>query len=467
MNNNGDTMSHEIAVSSEEPRWEGVREVMGMAWPIVLGSLSFTVMEFCDKWMVSKLGTESLAAVGSAGLWSYTLSTVLLGIVGCVSTFVAQSLGRGETHHCARYAWQGIYLSVIAGLLALLLWPVSGPLFRSMGHGEVVTSLELSYFRIRLFGYIPMAWMTALAAFFQAVNHPRVPMYMAIIANTANIAMNYVFIFGKLGFPALGIQGAAMATVIAQLLQASLLHGVFISRRYHDAFGTRTAHRVDRRRIGELVRIGLPSGMGMFLDIFNWGIFTSFVIGYFGAVALASHNIAVSFLHVSFMPAVGVNQAIAAIVGRWIGRGDVPRAKARTYTAIKICMAYMAVIGLIFAVGGRHLIAAIFSKEPEVILLGWKLLVLAAIFQAFDAVNITCLGALRGAGDTRWVMWATFIGAYAFFLPLALILAFPLKGGAFGAWIGTTAYVILISGVLFRRFQGERWRSINIFTAEK
>ena len=324
-----------------------------------------------------------------------------------------------------------------------------------------------SAFRIRLFGYIPMAWMTALAAFFQAVNHPRVPMYMAIIANSANIAMNYVLIFGKLGFPALGIRGAAMATVIAQVLQVGLLHGVFIIRRYHDAFGARAAYRFDRRRIGELLRIGLPSGMGMFLDIFNWGIFTSFVVGYFGAVALASHNVAISFMHVSFMPAVGVNQAIAAIVGRWIGRGDIPRAKARTYTAIKICMVYMAVMGLIFAVGGRHLIAAIFSKEPEVILLGWKLLVLAAIFQAFVAVNITCLGALRGAGDTRWVMWAMFIGAYAFFLPLALILAFPLEGGAFGAWIGTTVYVILLSGVLFRRFQGERWRSINIFTAEK
>lgn len=458
-------MPHENNIALEnEPRWEGAREVMGMAWPIVLGSLSFTVMEFCDKWMVSKLGTEALAAVGSAGLWSYTLSTVLLGIVGCVSTFAAQSLGRNERQHCARYTWQGIYLSVIAGMLALLLWPVSGPLFRSMGHGEVVTGLELAYFRVRLFGYIPMAWMTALAAFFQAVNHPRVPMYMAIIGNSANLVMNYALIFGKFGFPALGVQGAALATVIAQLLQAGLLHAVFISHRYHEGFGTRTAYRFDPRRIRELTRIGLPSGMGMFLDIFNWGIFTSFVVGYFGAVALASHNVAISFMHVSFMPAVGVNQAIAAIVGRWIGRGDIPRAKARTYTAVKICMLYMFIMGVVFALGGRYLITAIFSKDPEVILLGWKLLVLAAIFQAFDAVNITCLGALRGAGDTRWVMWAMFVGAYTFFLPLALTMAFPLNGGAFGAWISATIYIILLSGVLFLRFKSERWRNINIFT---
>lgn len=447
----------------DEPRWAGVQEVMTMSWPIILGSLSFTIMEFCDKWMVSKLGTDSLAAVGSAGLWSYTLSTMLLGVVGCVSTFAAQSLGRGQTQHCAKYAWQGIYLSAGAGLLALALWPASGPLFRAMGHSDVVTGYELSYFRIRLLGYVPMAWGTALAAFFQSVNHPRVPMYAAIVGNATNLGLNYLLIFGKFGFPQWGIAGAAVATAISQYLQAGIQQALFMSPRYHAAYGTRSAFRYDAGRIRELFRVGWPSGVSMFLDIFNWGIFTSFVVGSFGAVSLASHNVAISFMHLSFMPAVAINQGIAAIVGQWVGRRDTARAKARTYTAIRLTMAYMFTMGLVFAFFGEQIIAAVFSKDPNVIRFGHQLLMLAAIFQAFDAINIICLGALRGAGDTRWILWAMFIGAYCFFLPLALVLAFACQWAALGAWIGATIYIILLSGVLFLRFYRERWMSINIF----
>jgi MATE family multidrug resistance protein len=436
---------------------------MTMSWPIILGSVSYTVMEFFDKWMVAKLGTEPLAAVGSSGLWSFTLSTLFLGIVGCVSVFAAQSLGRDRKEDCARYAWQGIYLSIAAGLLTLLLWPLSGPLFRSMHHGEVVQGLELSYFRIRLLGYIPMAWTTALAAFFQAVNRPRVPMWTAVVANINNLVFNYLLIFGKFGFPALGISGAAISTVMSQTLQLVLLQAVFTGPSFHREFRTRSAWRFDPALLRQLIRIGLPSGTSMFLDIFNWGIFTSYVVGRFGDVSLAAHNVAITFMQVCFMPAVAVNQGIAAIVGQWVGRGDIPRAKARTYTAIRLAMTYMTCMGLIFALFGGRLIESMFSHDPGVIQLGHRLLILAAIFQAFDAVNIICMGALRGAGDTRWIMWLMFIGAYLFFLPLALVLAFPMQGGAFGAWIGATIYIILLSGVLFARFHGAKWRHIDIF----
>ncbi len=448
----------------KEPRWTGVREVMSMSWPIVLGSLSFTIMDFTDKWMVGKLGTEPAAAVGSAGLWSYTLSTVLLGIVGCVSTFAAQSLGRNEKSNCARYAWQGIYLAAFAGVLALALWPVSAPLFRRMGHGPAVTEMEIGFFQIRLLGYIPMAWGTALAAFFQAINRPRVPMYAALAGTGLNAVLNYLLIFGVWGFPRLGVNGSATATVISQYVQAGLLQLIFLRGSLSAEFGTRKYFHLDLPRLRELVRIGLPGGAGMFLDIFNWSIFTSLVVGHFGSVSLAAHTFAISFMHVSFMPAVAVNQGIAAIVGQWIGRGDIPRAKARTYTAIRLCMGYMVCMGVIFAVYGKTLIQAVFSSDPAVIELGHKLLILAAIFQAFDAINITCMGALRGAGDTRWMMIALFVGSYLFFLPLAVFLSFGLHGEAYGAWIGATFYIISVSGVLFQRFHGERWRSISIFS---
>ncbi|MCA9002591.1 MAG: hypothetical protein KDB61_11755, partial [Planctomycetes bacterium] len=177
----------------DEPRWAGVREITIMSGPIILGSLSFAVMEFIDRVMVNQLGTEALAAVGSASIWSYTISTLLLGVVGCVGTFVAQSLGRGEERRCGRYAWQGLYLSLIAGIIAVGFYPVAPLLFHLMGHDAAVTELELAYFQVRLFSYLPLAFVTTLAAFFQASNHSVVPMFVAIVGMLMNVVLNYMF----------------------------------------------------------------------------------------------------------------------------------------------------------------------------------------------------------------------------------------------------------------------------------
>ncbi len=454
------TVEHPI----DEPRWAGVRQVLVMSMPIVLGMASYAVMEFFDKWMVAQVSTEAFAAIGSAAIWSYTLATLFLGIIGCVSTFAAQSLGKGDFRHCANYAWQGIHLSIPLGLLAVVLIPLSGPLFRIMGHEPGVTAQELVYFRIRLIGYFAIGWTTALAAFFQAVNRSWVTLVTSTLGIGLNILLNYLLIFGHGGFPRLGIAGAATATVASQYIQLVLLHAVFLSRPFHRIYNTRHTWRFNYHRAKELITIGIPAGMSSFLDIAMWSLFTSFLVGHFGTVALAANNAAMVFLHICFMPAVGLHQGIAAIVGQWVGAGDIPRAKARTRTAIKLAMAYMVPTGIILAVFGGKLIAWGFSQDPEVIRMGHRLLILAAIFQAFDAVNIVGFGALRGVGDTRWMMFAMFIGAYLVFLPLALLLAFCFHGGAVGAWIGATIYIIGLSFVIYRRFMGERWRHINIFS---
>src|SRR5690606_26587319 len=189
------TTSHDI-----ESPWAGLQEVLRMAFPIILGMLSFVFMQFVDQWLVSKLGKEALAAVGSAGLWSYAVTTFVLGIVGCVSTFAAQSLGRGNTENCATYTWQGIYLAIGSGVLIFAFWPASEWFFGAMGHSPKVTRLEIIYFQVRLFGFIFIIWQGALAAFFQAVNRAVVPMYAALVANVVNVVLDYLLIFGKFGF---------------------------------------------------------------------------------------------------------------------------------------------------------------------------------------------------------------------------------------------------------------------------
>lgn len=443
-----------------------MREITAMSGPIILGSLSFAVMEFTDRVMVNKLGTEALAAVGSASIWSYTVSTLLLGIVGCVGTFVAQCIGRNEPHLCSRYAWQGMYLSLAAGLISAVFYPLAPWLFNLMGHDPEVTRLELAYFQPRLFSYLPLAFVTTLAVFFQASNYAVVPMAMAIVGTLVNVVLNYMLIYGHWGAPAMGIAGSAWATNASMYLQFILLLAVYLSGPFHRQFNTRGTAGFDRARVMEVVRVGAPAGGMMFLDVANWSIFISFVVGRLGAVPLAANNVALCFMQLSFIPAFALNQGVSAIVGQYIGRRDFEGARARTYTALRMGMLYMVAMGLFFASFGSELIRIVFNpEEPLVLTLGHELLIVAAVFQIFDAICIVLSGALRGAGDTRWMLIVTFLSAYVVFIPCATLLAFYFRGGALGAWIGAAVYICVLSGFMGWRFRSERWRHINIFSS--
>ena len=449
-----------------ETRWSGLAEVLRMAGPIALGSMSWSIMGFVDQVMIAKLGKEALAAAGPAGIWSFTLATFFMGTVGCVATFVAQSIGRGRPSDCGRYAWQGIYLSLGAGLVALALWPVSDSFFVFMGHGAEVARLETIYFKIRLFSYIFIAWQMALSSFFQAIGRPMIATWASIAGNVVNILLDYLLIFGPWIFPAWGIAGAAVATVVALLVQTLMLQTIFMRPGMDRRYNTRGGWRLDGTKLAELFRIGWPAGATHFLDVANWAIFIGFIVGRLGETVLAANNAALNFMSLCFIPALAINQAIAPIVGVWIGRARFDMVKARTYTALKVNMVYMSLMGIVLAVFAKPLIKIFFSDDPEVLRLGHTLIIMAAFFQLFDAVNITVSGALRGAGDTRWMAWVAFIGAYVVFLPCATTLAHVLGLGALGAWMGAMVYIASLSGVYLFRFRRERWHDIRIFSAD-
>ena len=445
-----------------ETRWTGVREVLFLSWPIILGNMSYTIMTFADKWMVAQLGTDHLAAIGSAGIWSYVTCMFVLGIMSSVTTFVAQSIGRNEKQNCARYVWQGIYVSFGAGVLALIFWPLATPLFHSMGHEAGVPALEITYYRVRLLGYIPMAWAIAIAVFFQGIGRTSVPMRVSLVTVTVNIGLNYLLIFGNFGFPKMGIAGAALGTVIAQWMHVAILQGLFLMKRYHNEYGTRTSWAIDPKRIRELIRLGTPEGLNNMMQVSAWAFFFSFVLGRFGSLPLAAGTIAMSFMMIAMMPVFALNQGIALIAGKWIGAKNIVRAKARTYTTLKMAILYMVLLGGIFVVYGDEMIGLIFSADPEVIKMGHTFLIISALSRAFHATSIICSGGLRGAGDMRWMMYTTLIFSYGVLLPSVCLFAYLY--GAYGAWVGLTIHHMILCGVIARRFHSEKWRHHNIFS---
>ncbi|MCK5557438.1 MAG: MATE family efflux transporter, partial [Candidatus Hydrogenedentes bacterium] len=314
----------------------------------------------------------------------------------------------------------------------------------------------------RLFSVAGLAMSVALSGFFQAVSRPRIPMIVVVFSNLLNVVLDYVLIFGKLGFDPMGIRGAAAATVIASWVQGLTMLAIFLGPTFNKKFSSRGTARWDWHRMGRLFNIGWAAGANFSLDVASWSVFTNLLIGRLGDTPLAANNIAVQIIHLSFMPTVGISIALTALVGQWIGRKDIAAAKRRAYVGLRLGMGYMLVMAVLFFVF-REQFVSFFQTDPEVVRIGSRILIVAAVFQVFDAMAIVMRGALKGAGDTRWVTMFTVLYGWLVFLPTSYLFAFRLDLGAPGAWVGAALYIFCLGVTLLWRFHSEKWRKIDIF----
>jgi MATE family multidrug resistance protein len=442
--------------------WRDLGEVMALSFPVIIAMASHTVMGLVDAWMLSKYGASQLAASGPAGSMSWSVLAFILGTGSCVSTFVSQSLGRGQPAEGSRYTWQGIYLGLVAQVAAIpiILWAPS--IFAFFRNPPEVQKLSTVYFRIVLLHVAGTGAYAALSSFFQGIGKPEVPMWAALGANVFNAAAAAVLIFGKFGFPELGMAGAAWATTLASYFQAGLLLIAFLRRPMHERFETRATCGFDLARFKRLLAIGAPSGFTFMLDAASWAVFIQLLISPLGVDMLAANSAAGAILPIAFMPAVGINRAVTVLVGQYIGQGNIRAAKRRAYLSIGVAMAYMVSMGILFVIFRRPIIM-FFRTEPSIVRAGGTMLILASIFQAFDALAIVTLGALRGAGDTRFPAVVTVVVGWGIMLPLGYALTFWAGLGYVGAWSAAAVQTALASLILFWRFVGEAWRKIDIF----
>ena len=432
-----------------------------MAWPVVIRVASYTAMTFVDVVMVSRVGKAEVAAIVPAALTFFTIYVFIEGFASLNNTFVSQNFGAGRFRECARYTWQTIYVVVALSVLVQAAHLAAPGLFALMGHAPEVQARELIYFQTRLYGAVFVGLMVTLSGFYQGISRPRVAMVVGVIANAANVGINYVLIFGKLGLPAMGIRGAALGTVIASLLQLAILVALFLSRTTNATFGTRSTLRPDLGRLGQCFRVGGPAGLHWMLDVGTWAIFVTVIVGRFGTDQLSASNIAGQFIRLSWLPTVGLNIAATQLMGQWIGRGRIDIAKRRAYTALKLGMGYMTSMGIVFLVF-RYRLVSLFRPEPAVVAVAARIMIVAAVFQIFDAIGIVLYGALKGAGDTLAPAIMMIGSAWLVFLPSAVLLSRHLGLEAPGAWIGAAIHLALIAGLMYWRFRSERWRRIDL-----
>ncbi len=437
------------------------RQVLALAYPVIIAMISQTLMWLMDTIMVGRLGTTHLAAVGLGGSIIWTLFAFFNGLIGSANTFIAQDYGAKKYDDIGKVLWHYLYIA-IASYIVILLFALrgSGLVFGLIRQSSQVREYASIYARIRLYSGIGVFTSFAVAGFFRGIGNTKTPMYIAIIANSLNVVANYLLIFGKFGFPRLGITGAALATAGSSIFSAILYLIVCFSSKYNKAYFTRSFYRLELFWIRRIVRIGLPMGIQFFLDSASFTTF-SFLIERMGEASLAASNAAISIMATSFMPLVGISIATTTLVGQFIGAKDLENARKIGYTAIKLGIIYTTLIAFNFFVFPRQLISLV-RNDPEVVNMGSKILMLAGIFQLSDAFGICANGALRGAGDTRFTMIIGLSYAWFLFVPLAYLFGYTFNGGVVGAWIGATIYIIIYGITIFMRFRRGKWESMKI-----
>jgi MATE family multidrug resistance protein len=308
-----------------------------------------------------------------------------------------------------------------------------------------------SYLRILNFGTLPLLLYGAARRYLQGVGQVRVITVTFVLANLVNWFGNWALIYGKLGLPALGVNGSALSTCIARIGMAVCLLGFawrYERTRGHPLF--RHWARPSLTLIRQMARLGAPAAGQIVLEVGAWNLAT-LSAGWLTPAALATHSIALSYASVTYMVPLGVSAAAAVGVGHAVGAGDLPRARRAGWLALGLGTGFMLLAAVVFVVAPRPLIE-LYTRDPQVLAVGPSLLGLAAAFQIFDGIQTVSTGALRGLGETRVPMVANFVGYWILGLPLGLSLCFLLHWGIYGLWIGLTLALIVIATSLILRW---------------
>jgi MATE family multidrug resistance protein len=428
---------------------------------------SQAVIGFTDALMVAPLGEAALAATTTGGLNVFTFIILPMGTVFIVQSFAAQLRGRGEVSRARRYAWYGLAISAVAALAGVALISSVPSLLGLASFAPEVSVLTGAYVSVRLFAVGAAVGTEALGNWYSGLGNTRLAMVAGVIAMTTNIAGNFLLIEPRFGLPGFGVVGAAWASVVASWLGFGVTLLAFLRgwgyQRTPEPLGLR------RREFWRVLRFGLPNGINWFLEFAAFVLFIDVVVANLGTTALAAFNVVIQINSISFMPAFGVASAGAILAGEAIGRRSLDAVWPAVRLALVLTGFWMV------ATGGAYLLA------PEVLLawfrprdaigdglveIGTTMLVIAAVWQFFDAASITFSEALRAAGDTTWCMGARIVAAWVVFTPVAWTAVFVLEAGVVTIMLTLLGYVAILAAAFSWRFATGRWRSIEMVEAE-
>lgn len=483
-------------------------EMLRIAIPSVATMASYTVMQFADKLMVSRIGPEPVyvSAQSNGGILAWTLLAFVLGMTGVVNSFVSQNLGANKPERGAAYAWNGLWMCLAYFVLfvipVIFLVPKYFQTIHSGAEMGTLVELETQYAVVILAGALGTMCSRTIHHYFYGLHRPWVVLISALAANIINVVLNVLLIFGDqpltfegwagdivnpitgaiaslaqpLGIAPMGVIGAAYATVIGGFVEFLIPLALFVSPRYARKFGTLRAWQLSAECLRGLWKVGLAPGLMFVNEIVCWNMLMVWLVP-LGGKAVGDdpilHNttgwIALQYMHLSFMPAVGLSIAAQAMVGKCMGMKRPDLATKRALLALKITLGYMGLCALMFVLCRAELIAVFIDdatppdQREKLIAIGSSVMIAAAVFQLFDALAITTSAALRGAGDTVWPGVATIVLSWTCIIGVGYgLVHFVPSLGSLGPWIGASLYIIMLGLCLGVRFVQGKWKTLTL-----
>ena len=464
-----------LNAACEETSWwrrpAGVREVLQIALPLVVSTVSWTVMTFVDRMLLNKSSSIAMSAAFSSSMVWFAVFCLPLGICSYVNTFVSQYHGDKQPNRIGPAVWQGVWIALAAIPFCLLAIPFAPMIFEWAEHGAEAIRMEVLYFQILCVGGPGMLIAQSLSAFYGGRGKTWVVMLVDTGVVIVNLALDWVLIFGYLGFPKMGIAGAGWATVIAFWLKALIYIPLILQKKHRQEFHTWIGLTLDRPLFRRLLRFGFPSGLQMLLDILGWTVFV-LLVGQLGHTEFIATTLAFSVSSVAFMPIWGFGMATSILVGQKLGEDRDDLAARATWTLLGIGMSYMVVISSLYVLTPDLFLSGFFagSKEsPEqqaaAHTMAVNLLCFIAAYNLLDAVLMMFVNALKGAGDTRFILLITVLMAVllAFFSWLAVV---KLKLGIYACWGLVVGWVWVMGTMFFWRFQTGKWRLMRVIESQ-
>ncbi|MDM7924792.1 MAG: MATE family efflux transporter [bacterium] len=450
-------------------RWHrdgGYKDILRLSLPLIFSQGSLSIQTVVDRVFLSWYAPEAVAAAMPSGMIQFTISSLFIGAAGYVGTFTAQYFGAGRHDRIGPVVWQGFYLSLAAGLLGLMTLPFSGWLFSRFGHPPDIQSLERTYFNIMMLGLFPAATSSALSAHFSGLGRTWTVLRVTLAATSFNLFFDYVLVFGKWAFPEMGIAGAAWATALSQVLSMVLYASVALRRGDRDRFGFSAGWRPDGRLFLRLARFGFPNGLHFALETSGFTLFL-ILVGRIGTDALAATNIAFSINHLAFMPMFGFGTAASILVGQRLGRNRPDDAARSVRLIAEMTFAYMASVAAVyFFAPGVFLSLFAAQADPErfapIAADAARLLKFVAFYSLFDTANIVFASAVKGAGDTRFVMWVSMTLSWALMALPSLAAVLWFDPALETLWAFATLYICVIGIVFTARFMRGKWKTMRV-----
>ncbi len=433
---------------------EEYRRNLTLAVPVIFSNMGQVVVQLADTVMVGRLGAIPLAAVSFATSVYFMLFLFGLGLTMGLTPLVGEKYAQRDHRTAARFLQNAMVLYPVAAVVLFGIMYAVVPLMQYMGQEPEVVVQAIPYYKYMVWSMLPVMIYGIFKQFLEGVGNTRIAMYIVLSTNALNVLLNYVFIYGHWGAEAMGAAGAGLATLIARLAMPVMIVVWFLSkdwlRRYLAFFS-----KLDFswRRVGELLRIGLPISTQMFLEVSAFCI-SSIMMGWFGAVQLAANQIATMMVNMTFMILLGVSAATTIRVSHESGRGSLPGVRRAANGAYHLTIVYN-ICTAVLIISLRRYLPLAFTNDPAVVEWASHLLIFGALFQISDGLQSTSLGILRGLKDVNYTMLIALIAYVLINLPIGYLCAFVLGFGPGGIWVGFIvglSVAALLLNARFRRF---------------